>query len=212
MFERFTTSARAVVVDAQAQARRLGHRRVGTEHVLLALCAPDEPIGTLLRSFGVTTGVVDGVLAQMPLPSLDGDRVALASLGIDLDRVRAAVEANYGPGALDVEQRGDGDGIGTRVRRRRRLSPHRRRRLFGDQTCAEPERGGHIPFSPRVKKCLELSLREALRLHHNFIAPEHIALGVLREGQGLACLILANRSVPFGTLQAAVEHSLRQSA
>ena len=44
---------------------------------------------------------------------------------------------------------------------------------------------GHIPFTPRAKKVLELSLREALALGHNYIGTEHILLGLLREGQGV---------------------------
>ena len=43
--------------------------------------------------------------------------------------------------------------------------------------------GGHIPFTPRAKKVLELSLREALQLKHNYIGTEHILLGLLREGR-----------------------------
>jgi ATP-dependent Clp protease ATP-binding subunit ClpA len=49
---------------------------------------------------------------------------------------------------------------------------------------------GHIPFTPRAKKTLELSLREALQLHHNFIGTEHILLGLLREGRGVAAQIM----------------------
>ena len=49
---------------------------------------------------------------------------------------------------------------------------------------------GHIPFTPRAKKVLELSLREALKLHHNFIGTEHIVLGLVREGDGVAAKIL----------------------
>ena len=49
---------------------------------------------------------------------------------------------------------------------------------------------GQIPFTPRAKKVLELSLREALSLNHNYIATEHILLGLLREGQGVAARIL----------------------
>jgi ATP-dependent Clp protease ATP-binding subunit ClpA len=49
---------------------------------------------------------------------------------------------------------------------------------------------GHIPFTPRAKKTLELSLREALALHHNFIGTEHILLGLIREGDGVAAQIL----------------------
>jgi ATP-dependent Clp protease ATP-binding subunit ClpC len=49
---------------------------------------------------------------------------------------------------------------------------------------------GHIPFTPRAKKVLELSLREALRLDHNYIGTEHILLGLIREGEGVAAQVL----------------------
>ncbi len=49
---------------------------------------------------------------------------------------------------------------------------------------------GHIPFTPRAKKTLELSLREALSLHHNYIGTEHILLGVIREGEGVGAQVL----------------------
>jgi len=49
---------------------------------------------------------------------------------------------------------------------------------------------GHIPFTPRAKKVLELSLREALQLGHNYIGTEHVLLGLIREGEGVACQAL----------------------
>jgi ATP-dependent Clp protease ATP-binding subunit ClpA len=49
---------------------------------------------------------------------------------------------------------------------------------------------GHIPFTPRAKKVLELSLREALQLGHNYIGTEHILLGLIREGHGVAAQVL----------------------
>ena len=48
----------------------------------------------------------------------------------------------------------------------------------------------HIPFTPRAKKVLELSLREALQLGHNYIGTEHILLGLIREGEGVAAQVL----------------------
>jgi hypothetical protein len=50
--------------------------------------------------------------------------------------------------------------------------------------------GGHIPFTPRAKKVLELSLREANQLGHNYIGTEHILLGLVREGEGVAAQVL----------------------
>jgi ATP-dependent Clp protease ATP-binding subunit ClpC len=49
---------------------------------------------------------------------------------------------------------------------------------------------GHIPFTPRAKRVLELSLREAISFHNEYIGPEHILLGLLREGEGVAAQVL----------------------
>src|ERR1700733_1015070 len=53
-----------------------------------------------------------------------------------------------------------------------------------------PPPGQHIPFTPRAKKTLELALREALQLRHNYIGTEHLLLGLVREGEGVAAQIL----------------------
>ena len=63
---------------------------------------------------------------------------------------------------------------------------------------------GHIPFTPRAKKVLELSLREALQLSHNYIGTEHILLGLLREGEGVAVQTLGNLDVDLAALRQAV--------
>ncbi len=58
-----------------------------------------------------------------------------------------------------------------------------------------PSASGHIPFTPRAKKVLELSLREALQLGHDYIGTEHILLGLIREGDGVAAHILDESGV-----------------
>ena len=55
-----------------------------------------------------------------------------------------------------------------------------------------PVGDGHIPFTPRAKKVLELSLREAQQLGHDYIGTEHILLGLIREGDGVAAQVLVN--------------------
>ena len=54
---------------------------------------------------------------------------------------------------------------------------------------------GHIPFTPRAKKVLELSLREAIDLSHNYIGTEHVLLGLIREHDGVAAKVLAQLGV-----------------
>jgi hypothetical protein len=72
----------------------------------------------------------------------------------------------------------------------------------------EPQ-SGHIPFTPRAKKVLELSLREALQLGHNYIGTEHILLGLIREGNGLAAQFIVEIGVPPSRLRAQVIGLLR---
>ncbi|MDK7163837.1 MULTISPECIES: ATP-dependent Clp protease ATP-binding subunit [Winkia] len=60
---------------------------------------------------------------------------------------------------------------------------------------------GHIPFTPRAKKVLELSLREALQLGHNYIGTEHILLGLIREGEGVAAQVLTNLGADLQTVR-----------
>ncbi len=60
---------------------------------------------------------------------------------------------------------------------------------------------GHIPFTPRAKKVLELSLREALQLGHNYIGTEHILLGLIREGEGVAAQVLTKQGVDLNRVR-----------
>jgi len=141
MFERFTQPARDVVVQAQEEARRLGHDHIGTEHLLLALLARPETTGGR----------------------------ALTSMGVQAAAVRAAITAR-------VPSAGE--------------SP-----------------SGHIPFTPRAKKVLELSLREALALGDNHIGTEHIVLGLVREGEGLAAQVLVAEGVQLAALRESARHA-----
>ncbi len=64
--------------------------------------------------------------------------------------------------------------------------------------------GGHIPFTQRAKKVLELSLREALGLHHTYIGTEHILLGLIREGEGVAAQVLTGQGARLEAVRAQV--------
>jgi ATP-dependent Clp protease ATP-binding subunit ClpA len=202
MFERFTADARAVVVTAQGEARRLGHNFIGTEHILLGMLAiEDGAIARALAGDGVDAEFVRGDIVRRVGPHPpdlsfaeieEEDAEALKAIGIDLAEVRKAIEATFGEGALRIPPE----------------NTPRKRGLFGRSYAG----GGHIPFTNRNKKVLELSVREALRLNQKFIAPEHIMLGLLREGQGLAVQILTEKSVDPGKLRTAMVAALRDRA
>jgi ATP-dependent Clp protease ATP-binding subunit ClpC len=71
---------------------------------------------------------------------------------------------------------------------------------------------GHIPFTRRAKKVLELSLREALKLQHNYIGTEHIVLGLVREGEGLAARILVESGADLPAIRREVMRLLSSGA
>ena len=69
----------------------------------------------------------------------------------------------------------------------------------------------HIPFTPRAKKVLELSLREALQLGHNYIGTEHILLGLIREGEGVAAQVLVKLGADLNRVRQQVIMTLHAS-
>jgi ATP-dependent Clp protease ATP-binding subunit ClpC len=71
-----------------------------------------------------------------------------------------------------------------------------------------PPGGGHIPFTPRAKKVLELSLREALQLGQDYIGTEHILLGLIREGEGVAAQVLVRLGADLHRVRQEVLHLL----
>ncbi len=186
MFERFTEQTRRVVVLAQEEARELGHGFIGTEHLLLGLLRVENSVAAgVLSSTGLTPADVRNDIVRLLGPGHRGrgsEAAALRVIGIDIEAVREQVERSFGPGALD------------------RPSPRRRGRRWRHARCGAAG-GGHIPFSPRAKKVLEMSLREALGLRHNYIGTEHVLLAALREGGGLAARILVDRRLRLDELR-----------
>lgn len=186
MLERFTGAAREVVVRAQGEARSLGHGWIGTEHLLLAVLADESSdVSRALASLGLDAGRIrERVLTEVGAGIDDG--TALRDLGIDLDTVRRRVEERFGPGALEGPPR--------------RRSRWRRRR---DRSAACGPPSGHIPFTPRAKKSLELALREAVAAGSREIRVAHLMLGLMRE-DGLAARVVARLGVAPDDVRRAV--------
>ena len=144
-FDKFTERARKVLTLAQEEAQRFNHNYIGTEHLLLGL---------------VREG--DGVAAKV-----------LANLGVELNKVRSAVEFIIGR---------------------------------GDRTVT-----GDIGLTPRAKKVIELAVDEARRLNHHYIGTEHLLLGLVREGEGIAAGVLESLGVSLDKVRNQIIHVLNQS-
>ncbi len=144
-FDKFTERARKVLTLAQEEAQRFNHNYIGTEHLLLGL---------------VREG--DGVAAKV-----------LANLGVELNKVRSAVEFIIGRGDRSVT--------------------------------------GDIGLTPRAKKVIELAVDEARRLNHHYIGTEHLLLGLVREGEGIAAGVLESLGVSLEKVRNQIIHVLNQS-
>ena len=140
------------------------------------------------------------------------DREALASIGIDLDTVRARIQERFGPGALSVSL----------PAHRRRPRPtrllarraRRKRECRGVQQAgpAGPPTRGHLPFTPRAKKSLEHALLEAQALRSGHIGTEHLALALIAMHDGAVPPILAALGARPGPLRTAILDRYRQAS
>jgi hypothetical protein len=238
MFERFTDEARAIVVLASGHARRLGHRYIGGEHILLAAVTAGQPASAALSAHGVTPELVEEeIVRRVGLGAGAGlfgglDKDALATIGIDLDAVRARIEASFGPQALaraaQSAHRNPRRRPGPRPPRLVRQWRGRRRARRAMTTasapgprppeatgryCAPgPQPSGHIPFTPAAKKILEVALREAAALHDSHIGVEHITLALTTIKQGLVPAILCEAGTPAPALRAAILDQYRRAS
>jgi ATP-dependent Clp protease ATP-binding subunit ClpC len=131
---------------AQEEAQRFNHNYIGTEHILLGLVRETE-----------------GVAARV-----------LSGLGVDLGKVRSAVEFIIGRGEKPTQ--------------------------------------GEIGLTPRAKKVVELAVDEARRMNHTYIGTEHLLIGLLREGEGVAAGVLESLGVTLEKVRAETHRILSNSS
>jgi ATP-dependent Clp protease ATP-binding subunit ClpA len=159
MLERFTASARQVVLAAKAKAAERGDEYIGPLHLLSALPTGDSVAARVLTELGVDAAAIDRELgpAGSPLPAPgDADAEALQAIGIDLDEIKRKIEENFGEGALQ----------------RVPLTPRGPLNWIG-----------RSPLTGDAKQALAESLKEARALRHTYIGTEHLLLGLLRTAE-----------------------------
>jgi len=173
MFERFTKDARQVVLGAVRKAADCGEDKAGPDYLLLSLVELNEGVGArVLADYGVTAAELQAAITGPTRRAglTEEEITALRSVGIDADEVFRRLEEAFGPTPFDEPP--------TRQPRRRGLL------------------GG--PFNSQAKKALELSLREAIALHHRYIGTEHFLLALLRQGvPGPTATVLTEHGVTY---------------
>ena len=221
MFERFTDRARRVVVLAQEEARMLNHNYIGTEHILLGLIHEGEGVAAkALESLGISLEAVrqqvEEIIGQgqaAPTGHIPFTPRAKKVLELSL-REALQLGHNYiGTEHILLGLIHEGEGVAAKALESLGISLEAVRQQVEEiigQGQASPT--GHIPFTPRAKKVLELSLREAVALGHHHLGTEHILLGLLREGRGLAAMILTDAGLSLDDLRARTLARLDEAA
>jgi ATP-dependent Clp protease ATP-binding subunit ClpC len=144
-FDRFTKRARRVLTNAQEEARRLNHRYIGTEHILLGLVS--EEGGVAMR--------------------------VLANLDVSGEQVRKSIERAVGKGSRP--------------------------------SVAQPT------LTPRTKHVIEIAVDEARKIGHHYIGTEHLLLGLVREGEGVAVDVLRRLGAPPEKIREQVSSILQEA-
>jgi ATP-dependent Clp protease ATP-binding subunit ClpA len=183
MFGRLRSTPREVIVRAKRESEEMRHPWIGTEHLLLALL--DEQ-----------AGIAYSVLHRS---------------GVDRQRVRTDIERLVRPSTLGAEDAAalrtigiDLDAVLARIEE-----------SFGPgaaRVVRPPARRGPRRFSPRARNVWALSVQEATELGHRYLGPEHLLLGLIREGGGLAAKILTDAGLSLRDLRTATLAALREAA
>ncbi len=204
MFERFTDRARRVVVLAQEEARMLSHNYIGTEHILLGLIHEGDGIAAkALESLSISLEAVRaqveeiiGQGQQAPSGHIPFTPRAKKVLELSLREALQLGLSYIGTEHILLGLIHEGEGVAAKALESLDISLEAVRaqveEIIGQGQQAP---SGHIPFTPRAKKVLELSLREALQLGHSYVGTEHLLLGLIREGEGVAAEVLQNLDV-----------------
>ena len=192
MTRNFNEDANAIVVQAYEHAIRLGHPCLGGEHLLLALAAAGQPAGGVLHEHGVTPERVEAEIVRLSGGGLFGDldRDALATVGVDIDAVRATTEASFGQEALTHAAR----------------AVHHKPRWFNPRPAAfVGHDGAFLPLGPGAGQALQRARREAQARHATQPAGvEDLALGILAISEGLVPQVLTRLGVSGAALSTAI--------
>ncbi len=233
-FEKFTGRARRVFSLAQEEARRLNHDYIGTEHLLLGMIREGDGIAArVLANLGVQlrearaaiAGIVEpgkGIVSDNPGLTLRAKKV----IELSMDEARRLNNHYIGTEHLLLGLVREGEGVAAIALEKMGVSLEQVRDQVMQvvsrshsyeaslQQSSDPAKPVTVPamstdkfekFTERARKAFELAHEEAARFNHNYIGTEHILLGLVKEGDGIAARVLANLGVQLPKVRSAVE-------
>jgi ATP-dependent Clp protease ATP-binding subunit ClpA len=230
-FDKFTERARKVLSLAQEEAQRFQHNYIGTEHLLLGLVREGEGVAAeALQFFNVD---LEKVRSSVEFIIGRGGRIVLGEIGLTprakevielaIDEARRLNHHYIGTEhlLLGIVREGGGIAVGvleslgvnlenlrTRIIQMLGLAPGTTisSSQANPRPTNAPSRNRFDKFTARARKVLSLAQEEAQRFQHNYIGTEHLLLGLVREGQGVAARVLQNLGVDLPEVRNSVEN------
>ncbi|HET9614400.1 MAG TPA: Clp protease N-terminal domain-containing protein, partial [Candidatus Limnocylindrales bacterium] len=220
-FDKFTDRARKVLTLAQDEAQRFNHNYIGTEHLLLGLVREGEGVAArVLENMNVELAkvrtAVEFIIGR-------GDRPVVGEVGLTprakrvielaIDEARRLGHNYIGTEHLLLGLVREGEGVAARVLENMNVELPKVRTAVefiigrGDRPVV-----GEVGLTPRAKRVIELAIDEARRLGHNYIGTEHLLLGLVREGEGIAAGVLESLGVNLDKVRHEVIRVLSQSS
>ena len=231
MFEKFTRRSQRVIALAREEARALNHSYIGSEHILLGLLREGEGVGAVaLESLGVTQQAVRSKVIEItgegqPLTADDIPFTPGAQRALErsLDEASRLGDAYVGTESILLALTAERDGAGARVLLRLGVDLDCVRlrvtelltgayHLSNDPPTRDPAAAEISPdsltfarFTVRARRVVVMAQDEARALNHGYIGTEHILLGLIHEGEGVAAQALESLRISLETLQRQVE-------
>lgn len=208
----YTPRVKKVIAIAAKEAKALNHTYVGTEHILLGLLREGDGVAArILRNLGLDREktreeILNELTPPEPTPvSAGSGDIAFSNFTPHAQQVLALARKEsdrlnhsfIGAGHLLLGIIKGPSCSATIVLQKIGIDLDALRAELEKQICAGHDEKiiGNIPYTPRVKKVLALAAKEAMALHHTYVGTEHILLGLLREGSGVAAQVLASFKV-----------------
>jgi Uma2 family endonuclease len=239
MYERFTDRARKVMLLAEMEARRFHHEYIGTEHILLGLIQEGSGVGAnVLRHFGITflrvRQEVEKIIHSGPPVVVRGKRPLTPRARRVIEyATEEADELNHkhvGTEHLLLGLLREEEGVAAQVLMNLGLTDLVRVRLVTlamvrlekvkvpqaplpaqGPECERPNEGIAMfeGFTDRARKVMKLADKEARRFNHEYIGTEHILLGLVKEGSGVAANVLKNLDIDLRKTRREVEKNIQ---
>jgi ATP-dependent Clp protease ATP-binding subunit ClpA len=234
-FDALDGSGQHVLAVAQDEAIQMNHNYIGTEHLLLGLIRSDAdgPAARALSRLGIT---LDKARTALQFIVGKGDTPTSPSeitmsprtrkvLELAIDEARKLGQAQAGAAEICLGLIREGQGIASGIIESLGVTLDAARNAVLAELGGEPSspssrppepraadtRTYHGPFdrfNDRAKRVLALAQDEAIRFNHNYMGPEHVLLGLVREGEGVAGRVLSSLGVDMGTTRRAVERMI----